>query len=149
MRKLFLSLLLISVQLHALEKESTFKIYSSIFNALGLKKPITVYVKGREYKEVFKGSGDIKISDSFEHSDIVLVTSVKTLDWIKKKIDQNFEYSPLIFATDYHFLKKEDRIIGAFYWRKGRSQLLFLKKRLEFYHIQLPREYQQFIVDEL
>ena len=62
---------------------------------------------------------------------------------------QDMLKKPIIFVTNYHFLKISDEIVGAFYWRKGRSQLLFIKKRLQQHDITLPKEYQSFMIDEL
>ena len=111
---------------------------------------ISVYTNDREYKTVFATSRRIFLSEKPEESDIILITNRSTLRHMLKRnrAKQNAK-KPILFVTDYRFLKESEDIVGAFYWRKGRSQLLFVKKRLEQQDIRLPRAYQNFIVDEL
>ncbi len=149
MKRFFFFFLLLCGQLYALERESTLKMYATIFEALGLKAPIHLYVDDKEYRSVFRHSPDIELVDVFEKSDIVLVTTEEALELARRKKGQIPEGKPLLFATDYHFLKSCEKAVGAFYWRKGRSQLLFLKKRLDKHHIVVPKRYDQFVIDEL
>ncbi len=112
---------------------------------------IYVYADDREYREVFVTSKRMLLSDEHEKSDIILVTDRSTLfkimrerQWADKKDEK-----PILFVTDYRLLQYSFDIVGAFYWKKGRSQLLFIKNRLDAYNINLPREYEDFMVDEL
>ena len=137
--------------LNALDTESTLKIYQGIFHALSSKTPINVYTNDKEYRDVFLHSKKIVLSNTLEASDIALVTDERTLKNIlyTKNSNRNFDKKPIIFVTNYHFLKISKEIVGAFYWRKGRSQLLFIKNRLKQHNITLPKEYQSFMIDEL
>jgi hypothetical protein len=139
------------VHLNAVDRESTLKIYHSVFNALALNPPIHVYTNDNEYRDVFQHSKKIVLTDNAKESDIVLITNERTLNDILYTMNENVDISkkPIMFVTNYHFLKISDKIVGAFYWRKGRSQLLFIKKRLKHYGITLPEEYQRFMIDEL
>ncbi len=112
---------------------------------------IHVYTNDREYRKVFVTSKRILLSDDSEKSDIILITNKSTLfqimrerQWADKKDEK-----PILFVTDYRLLKFSFDIIGAFYWKKGRSQLLFIKNRLDAYNITLPDEYEDFLVDTL
>ncbi|GIT99465.1 hypothetical protein [Sulfurovum sp. TSL1] len=149
MKKILLLLILGYGQLFALDSESTLKMYHGIFTALSSKIPITVYIKDKEYRDVFIHSKKIVLSNTVQGSDIALVTDERTLKDILYTKNRNFAKKPIIFVTNYHFLKMSEKIVGAFYWRKGRSQLLFIKNRLRQYNITLPKEYQNFMIDEL
>lgn len=151
MRKILILLIFLYGHLYALERESTLKMYHGIFSALTPSVSIAVYTNDKEYREVFRHSKRIFLSDKLEESDIILITNKSTLESILYRIKANTNVSkkPLLFVTNYHFLEKSDDILGAFYWRKGRSQLLFIKKRLEQHDITLPEEYQNFMIDEL
>lgn len=149
MKRFFFFFLLLCGQLYALERESTLKMYGTIFAALGLKAPIHLYVDDKEYRSVFRHSPDIELVDTFEKSDIVLITTEEALSLARRKKGEAPADRPLLFATDYHFLKSCEKAVGAFYWRKGRSQLLFLKNRLDRYHIAVPEKYGKFVIDEL
>jgi hypothetical protein len=148
LKKILAFLILLYGHLYALDKESTLKIYQQIFSSMLPKQEIRVYTKDRELLEIFKGSKKIIPVKNPEESDIMIVGNSYTYEKIHNLIaDQKKDV--IIFATDYHLLKEYPYIVGALYWKKGRSQLLFLKPRLEKYHITLPDEYQPFIVESL
>ena len=151
MRKIFILLILLYGHLYALERESTLKMYHQIFSALISKPMINVYTNDKEYKEVFATSKRMILSNVPEKSDIILITNRSALFKIMREkqwaVDKNEK--PILFVTDYRLLKNSFDIVGAFYWRKGRSQLLFIKNRLNAYNITLPEEYEDFLVDTL
>jgi len=151
LKKIFILLILVYGHLFALEKESTLKIYHQIFSSLVSKPTISVYTNDKEYKNVFSQSNKINLVNEVSVADIVLITNRPTLFNVMKDLQwmQQEGEKPILFVTDYRLLKYSLDIVGAFYWRKGRSQLLFIKKRLDQYHISLPQEYHAFMVDEL
>ena len=151
MKKILILLIFLYGHLYALEKKSTLKMYHSIFAALSPKASIAVYTNDKEYRDVFSHSKRIFLSDKLQDADIVLITDERTLNnilyWVKA--NTNMEKKPILFVTNYHFLDKSDDILGAFYWRKGRSQLLFIRDRLKEHNITLPQAYKNFMIDEL
>jgi len=112
---------------------------------------IHVYTDDKEYRKVFATSKRMILSGKPEKSDIILITDRSTLFQIMRErqwaVDK--DERPILFVTDYRLLKFSFDIVGAFYWKKGRSQLLFIKNRLDAYNITLPKEYEDFMVDEL
>jgi len=112
---------------------------------------ISVYTDDKEYRKVFATSKRMVLSGSPEKSDIILITNRATLFQIMRERQWavSKDERPILFVTDYRLLKNSFDIVGAFYWKKGRSQLLFIKNRLDAYNITLPTEYKNFIVDEL
>ena len=151
MRKIVILLILLYGHLYALERESTLKIYHGIFNALSQKTLINVYTNDKEYRDVFQHSKRFFLSSKVENADVILVTNERTLENILFRINTNRDggKKPIIFVTNYKLLKLSDGIVGAIYWRKGRSQLLFIKNRLDEHNITLPKAYQNFMIDEL
>ncbi len=110
----------------------------------------SVYTTDREYRKVFTTSKRIFLAKKPEESDIILITNRSTLGSIIKRNSLNKHgQKPILFVTDYRFLKDTKDAVGAFYWRKGRSQLLFIKKRLEQHAIHLPKAYQNYMIDAL
>ena len=150
MRNILILFILFYGHLYALERDSTLKIYHKLFFSLSPKAEISVYVNDNEYRKIFLTSKRLHLVSDPKASDIVLITNERTLEKVlaKEKASQT-DKKPILFVTDYHLLARSDKVVGAFYWRKGRSQLLFVKNRLDKYHIVLPDEYQKFIVDEL
>ncbi len=134
--------------LHALDTQSTLNIYHEIFSSLVDNRKIIVYTKDKELRQVFKHSNQIELSDSISHATIILLSSKEDLAPINALFSKGGRL-PIVFTTKYKLLKESHHIIGAFYWKKGRSQLLFIKNRLDKHQIYLPEKYRSFIVDEL
>jgi len=125
--------------------------YHQIFSAMVSKPIMNVYTEDKEYKKVFAYSKRMVLSKVPEKSDVILITDESMLLKIMREKPWSREggEKPVLFVTDYRLLKVSFDVVGAFYWRKGRSQLLFIKNRLNAYNITLPEEYEDFMVDEL
>ena len=151
MKKIIILFILSYGQLIALDKESTLDFYQHILGALTSATPIYVYVEDKEYRDVFMHADKILLGKQMKDSDVVLLTNKAMLEKVlsQKKSDMGKVKKPIFFATDYHILKASEEVIGAFYWKKGRAQLLFVKKRLDAHGIILSKEYQKYIIDEL
>jgi hypothetical protein len=134
--------------LYALDTKSTLNIYHEIFSSLFGEKMISVYTKDKELRHVFQYSKKIILSDNVANATIVLVSSKANLITLKKEILEN-NANPIMFTTNYRLLQESNNIVGAFYWKKGRSQLLFIKPRLDKYNIHLTPKYKPFVIDEL
>lgn len=133
-----------------MDKVSTLKMYHGIFSALHANKTVSVFTSDKEYRKVFSASKQIFLALKPEEADIVLITNISTLHRIlENKVIRVSDKKPILFVTNYSFLKYSEAIVGAFYWRKGRSQLLFIKKRLQKYQIRLPKAYQNFMIESL
>ena len=134
--------------MYALDTKSTLNIYHEIFSSLVGEKRISVYTKNKELRHAFQSSKKIVLSDNVENSTIVVVSSKSELIALKKDFLEN-NANPIMFTTDYRLLQESNNIVGAFYWKKGRSQLLFIKPRLDKYNIHLAPKYKPFVIDEL
>jgi len=142
--------LIFSIWAHALDRESTLKIYQDIFTTLSDKPVVSVYTLDSEYQNVFKKSSRLHLVHSAEGADIILITNIYDLNSVlKSKVFQRSTHRPIVFVTNYNLLKNSESIVGAIYWRKGRSQLLFLKEHLQKNHIKLPKKYHKFMVEKL
>ncbi|HFQ62322.1 MAG TPA: hypothetical protein ENK39_08535 [Epsilonproteobacteria bacterium] len=151
MKKILVLFILSYGQLVALDKESTLNFYQHIFTAITSAHPVFVYVEDPEYREVFLQADKILLAKRMKGADVLLLTSKAMLEKVlhQKELHLQEVKKPLLFATDYHILKASKEVIGAFYWKKGRAQLLFVKSRLKAHGIVLSSEYQKFIIDEL
>ena len=128
--------------LFAIDKNSTLKIYNKVLTSIFKQQVPIIYITNREYRDILRYSNKIKISDNPNKAILAIVTTKDEIDKIKH-INPNI----IIFATKEKLLFDNQSVIGAFYWKKGRSQLIFIKDRLDRYHIQLPDEYNQFIIE--
>ena len=135
------------VPLLALDTQSTRNIYENIFRALSPKRIIRVYTDNQAYREILSTSKYIRVS-ALKEADIVLSTTEKSLVRSLEKV-KSMKQKPIFFVTNFSFLKFSEEIVGAFYWKKGRSQLIFIKKRVQAKKITLPTQHHKYIVDIL
>lgn len=54
-----------------------------------------------------------------------------------------------LFTSSYKTLRENSNAIGAFYWRKGRPNIIFIKTRLKKFNLELPEKLKKYEVDEL
>jgi len=142
LKKIIIIFVLLFYNLFAIDKNSTLKIYNKVLTSIFKQQVPIIYITNREYRDILRYSNKIKISDNPNKAILAIVTTKDEIDKIKH-INPNI----IIFATKEKLLFDNQSVIGAFYWKKGRSQLIFIKDRLDRYHIQLPDEYNQFIIE--
>ncbi|SNZ06717.1 hypothetical protein SAMN06265182_0773 [Persephonella hydrogeniphila] len=53
-----------------------------------------------------------------------------------------------MIVTRYYLLKEYKNAIAAFYWHKGRPNLIFIQERLKHYGISIPDKYKKFADSE-
>jgi len=73
------------------------------------------------------------------------ITNCEKADIIIADKEVPYNDKPVV-ALNEEILKKLKNAIGGLYWKKGRPQLIFLEDRLKKFDIQLPSEYNRFII---
>ena len=150
MKKTLFLLIVLYGHLYALEQKSTLTLYHQILSSLTHKENVIVYTNDRELLPIFRHSRVLIPVIDPEAADVIIVGNEQAYKKIYARLKRKGkEGTVFFFATSYRLFKAHPPIVGALYWKKGRSQLLFLKPRLERYGITLPKEYQPFIVEEL
>jgi len=135
-----LTFVLFSTQLFGASISAEQKIYRSIFHGLFPNKSVVkVWVDDKDKAKRLQGMRDVRI-----------VTSQKEADMLLLAKNFNIRSNKIIFVSSYPLLKRyKDVAIGGFYWKKGRPNLLFLRKNLQKRGIELPQPLQKYIDDEL
>jgi len=128
LKKLFLSLLLISV-LFSDDIEIEKNIYETIFLALvEIEKPF-VYSEDNILSLGLRPALFTQV-DNCAEADIVVMTKSTLARECQDKV---------VVGTRYRHLKK-DYVFGAFFWQKGRPNILFKKTKLEEKNIVLTSD---------
>jgi len=135
--KIFLILFLVST-IYAGDLKLASNIFEKIILAISHDTKPKIYIYTHieaieEYSEKFN------LVNSCEDSDIVILSSVK-------KIPSRCS-SKLLFGTRYKHLKNK-KVIGAFFWQKGRPNILFYRDRLEKNNIKLDSSFDKYIENE-
>ena len=119
------------------------KILEKISVDISKKDKVNVFVLGynpkylKRYSKVFKVVQECSVADIIiakENDDNVLSQCPKNIPGI---------------ALNYVLLKEDEIFIGALFWYKGRPNLVFIKSRLEKFHIRLPKSYSKFIEERI
>ena len=112
------------------------KIAASLFTG----QRITAWGETSDQKYVLGQSTKINAVENINDAKLIVVA---------KKVPQNFSKNAVIITTEYALLEKDERIIGAFFWQKGRPNLLFLRGRMQKANVALGHEFDKYIEDEL
>ncbi len=54
----------------------------------------------------------------------------------------------VMIVTKYYLIRKYENAVAAFYWYKGRPNVVFIKERLKKFGIKLPAKYKKYIDSE-
>ncbi len=80
--------------------------------------------------------GNLQVVNNCKEADIVLLSTLKDLPkGCKEKI---------LFGTKYKHLRNK-QVVGAFFWQKGRPNILFYEKRLQKQGIKLDASFKKYI----
>ncbi|WP_457641534.1 hypothetical protein [Persephonella sp.] len=119
------------------EKELEIKILEKIATDITKKEKVKVYLVGYPENLVISYSKKLKTTDTCKNSDVIILKEKSEIP-CKGKI---------ILTTNYYLLLNYPDAVGAFYWKKGRPHLVFIKERLERKNIKLPPDYDKFIIE--
>jgi len=113
-------------------------IFNKVICALTHKAHPKVYIfKKNHALNVYPG--ELEIVNECRNADIVILSTLKGLpEACKDKI---------YFGTRYAHLY-DVHVVGAFFWQKGRPNILFYQERLDQYHISLDESFQKYIEHE-
>ena len=148
--KILLILVTVLGHLYATDTRSTLNLYQDILSTLVPKKVIRVYTSDRTLQKSFIYSKRLVVVFQPEEADVIIVSDKAEGKSVIAQLDRQKKAKfPVLFGTDYRLLAAYPEVIGALYWRKGRTQLLFVSSRLKNYGIELPKKYQKYSVDAL
>ena len=135
MKKVLVSLIFIYTFLYSVSSES--KIVKLLFSSLFNSTKINIYVDDKKKYTIIKEAG-FNLVKTCSKADLVYSSSYL--------IECN---NKPIFTDNYKSFRDEKNVIGAFYWKKGRPNILFLKPRLDSFELKLPEKLEKYQIDEL
>ena len=115
------------------------KIVGKIIYALNSDAKIWINKK-TNYKDVVDTSV-LNIVNYCNDANIVMINSNKT-------IPINCKDLPIV-TFDYNLLSKNKNAVAAFFWKRGRPNIIFIKDRLDKFNISIPNKYQSYLVDSI
>ncbi len=133
--KKVISVIILSLYLFASVQDIEQKIYNEIFSSIYKnKKIVKIWVDDGDNFHNLKKRRFIFVENP-KQADILILNHYVDID-----IDRP------IFVRKYYLTKKyKDRVIGGFYWQKGRANIIFIKRNLSKYGIELPKNFSMYI----
>lgn len=138
--KTLLLLFFITISLFASEQELRLEsnIYYTITKELTHKERPKVYMQ-TAIPAIEQFPSHFEIVTSCKEADILLIS-------YKKEVNVSCQ-NKIIFGTRNKTLSMK-HTVGAFFWQKGRPNILFYKSRIEKIGLDLGKEFQKYIDDE-
>jgi len=129
-----LLVIFLNINLFANDKAVAKKIYISIAKSLSSIDEPSFYLHGNIK---YLSTNNIKKVKKCSKADLVIVNNLDNLplDCMDK----------LIFTTNYKTFMLNENIIGAFFWQKGRPNIVFRKSVLDKKGIYLDASFQKYI----
>lgn len=118
------------------EVEIAAKIIDKISMELTKKEKVSVFTNDIRNLYIIKISKHLNREKDCQKADLVLTKEQKL------PLCNN---NTLIFATDYLAFKKLPEAIGAFFYQKGRPNIVFRKEILAKHNIVLSKEFEKYI----
>ena len=116
-----------------LEIEIVSKIISSITH--GINQKVCLYNFNKEDEIAYKKFSSFKITNC-KKANILLI----------KDVEEKLKFEKPALALDYLSFKNCENCIGAFYWRKGRPQIILIRERLKKFNIKVKGELRRYII---
>lgn len=135
-------IILISSGLYAEEYKSNaeIKIIEKISTSFFSGQKVTAWGENSEHKNIIKQSTKFNAIETPDSARLLIVS---------KTVPQNLAKNSVIIAMDYSLLEKDDRIIGALFWQKGRPNLIFIRERMKRNNLTLSPEFDKYIEESL
>ena len=116
------------------------QIILSIAHLVTHKKTVKIYVDDPSFLDIFKNSSYIKRVMNCFQADIIITKNSQNIKKQCKKKQTN------IISTTYRDYKQNSDIdFGAFFWQKGRPNMLINSKIIRKRSMHLPRSYYKYL----
>ena len=134
MIKIFLIIFSIST-IYANDLDIASNIFEKIVTSMSHQEKPKIYVY-KDIKAISRNMKKFNLVESCEEAEIILLSSIKNIPATCR--------DKVLFGTKYRHLKNE-KVVGAFFWQKGRPNILFYKNRLNKHHIKLDSSFDKYI----
>ncbi len=141
MKKLYIILSFIALNIYSSDiAQIKTQIILNIAHLLTHKNPIKVFIDDDNFKDIFQYSKNIKQIDSSCKADLIITNNSNKIKKLCKRKNLN------IISTSYKDYKSNKNIdFGAFFWQKGRPNMLINSKIVEKRDISIPKSYYKYL----
>ena len=110
---------------------------------LGIKnsEPMSVWSDDGKIMKALRSSDEFKVVDNCRDAGLIILNDKSSLP---KNINQKH-----IFVLKYSLLHKIPDSFGAFFWKKGRPNIVFIKPRVQKQSLKLSTNLKPYIEDKV
>jgi len=135
MRALIIFLFLITASFASEERiDIKAQILEKIFANININETITIWTDNEELLEEFKKSSYLIVTDDCAVATLIVVEAKTSIE-----NDESCRNKP-IFVLNYEMLKDIPESFGAFFWKKGRPNIVIVEPRMRNQSIRVSSE---------
>ena len=110
---------------------------------LGIKNsaPMTVCSDDDKIMKGFHSSKHFRVTDDCKDANLIILND-------KSDLPKNYKHKH-IFVLNYNLLNEIPESFGAFFWKKGRPNIVFIKPRLEKDALKLSANLKPYVEDKV
>jgi hypothetical protein len=143
MKAVILTLLLTFSLFASDNKDATrAQIIEKIISNISINEVITVWSDNKELIAEFRKSSNIITTDDCDKANLVVVEDAKSIE------DKDCKNKP-IFVLNYNLLKDLPESFGAFFWKKGRPNIVIIKPRTLSRGITVHKELEAYVEERV
>jgi len=138
---LFLLLFVSSLFCDSLSDKLRVDIVKNIVLGIKNSEPMSIWSDDSKIMKALRLSNEFKVVNSCSDADLIILKDKSSLP---KNINQKH-----IFVLKYSLLHKIPDSFGAFFWKKGRPNIVFIKPRLKQQSLELSSELKPYIEEQV
>jgi hypothetical protein len=113
------------------------RLINRVFHALSSSRsPYRIYFEGSQLPEILRNNDEVRLVSDPREAQIIVA------DRVSKKLER---YHKPILVLRYELLKSYSQAIGAYFWQKGRPNIVMIRQRLRRVGIRLPSDFERYI----
>ena len=116
-------------------------IVKSIVMGIKNSESMTIWSDDDKIMKALRSSDKFEVVDNCSDAKLVILNK-------KANLPKNIEHKH-IFVLDYNLLRKIPDSFGAFFWKKGRPNIVFLKPRVEKHSLELSANLTPYLEDKI
>ena len=143
MKKIIILLLFINISLFGSDASAALRleIIKSIVLGIDNYQSMPLYSDDKELMSFLSNEKKINIAKNCKNSKLVILSNI---DHLPKNYKNKY-----IFVLDYDLLYEIPESFGAFYWKKGRPNIIFIRPRLLKSSLNLIDDLKPYIEDKV
>ena len=134
-------LLVSSLFAHHCNMNLKIQILENICSGIENIENMKIYSNDSEIQQSFEKSKKFHVVKSFKEAQIIILT--KDTKLVKEFPNKH------IFVLKYNLLEKIPNSFGAFFWKKGRPNIVFIKPRLQEQSLKLSSDLEHYIEEKI